>query len=85
MRLHLGKTLGEGASFCVNNELDVIEVNFARRLPKGKGKYKWKIQLIFFSCEEVGHIVARCPNKESKDDKIQQVQRQERFQELQRL
>lgn len=25
--------------------------------------------MIFFSCEEVGHIVSRCPNKEHKDEK----------------
>jgi hypothetical protein len=36
---------------------------FARRSPKGK------IPLIYFSCEEVGHIVARCPNKEGKEEK----------------
>ena len=24
--------------------------------------------LIYFSCEEVGHIVARCPNKEGKEE-----------------
>ena len=32
-------------------------------------KYKGKIPLIYFSCEEVGHIAARCPNKEGKEEK----------------
>ena len=27
------------------------------------------IPLICFSCEEVGHIAARCPNREDKDEK----------------
>ena len=40
----------------------------ARRFPKGKGKYIGKIPLIFFSCEEVGHIAARCPNREGKEE-----------------
>ena len=25
--------------------------------------------MIYFSCEEVGHIAARCPNREEKDEK----------------
>ena len=25
--------------------------------------------MICFSCEEIGHIAARCPNKENKDEK----------------
>ncbi|MFA1068233.1 hypothetical protein ACDI57_27820, partial [Klebsiella pneumoniae] len=39
---------------------------FAIRYPNGKEKYKGEIHLIFFSCEEVGHIAARCPNREEK-------------------
>ena len=31
--------------------------------------YKGKIPLICFSCEEIGHIAARCPNRERKDEK----------------
>ena len=49
-----------------DDDLKVIKAFLARRFPKGKGKYKGKISLIFFSCEEVGHIVARCPNREKK-------------------
>ena len=36
---------------------------------KGRGKYKGKIPLFIFSCEEVGHIATRHPNKEDKDEK----------------
>ena len=42
-------------------DLESIEALFSRRLPKGKGKYKGKIPLSFFSCEEVGQIATRCP------------------------
>ena len=28
-----------------------------------------KVPLIFFSCEKIRHIAARCPNKETKDEK----------------
>ena len=41
----------------------------ARSYPKGKGKYKGKIPLIYFSCEEVTHIVVRFPNRENKDER----------------
>ena len=41
-----------------NSDLEVIEALLARRYP-----------FICFSCEEVGHIVARCPNREDKDEK----------------
>ena len=30
---------------------------------------KGKIALICFSCEEIGHITTRCPNKQNKDEK----------------
>ena len=52
-----------------NSDLEVNEVLLTKRYSKGKRKYKGKILLIYFSCEEVGHIVARCPNKEGKEGK----------------
>lgn len=51
-----------------SDDLEFIEALLARRFPKGKGKYKGKIPLIFFSCEEVGHIATRCPNREGKEE-----------------
>ena len=50
-------------------DLEAIEALLAKRYPKGKAKYKGKIPLIYFSCEEVGHIATRCPNKESNEEK----------------
>ena len=47
----------------------VIEAFLARKYSRGRGKYKGKVPLIYFSCEEIGHIAARCPNKESKGEK----------------
>ena len=52
-----------------NSDLEAIEALLARRYPKGKKKYKGKIPLICFSCEEVEHIVAICPNREDKNEK----------------
>lgn len=50
-----------------NDELDELEALMARRLPKGKGRYRGKLPLACFNCKEVGHIVARCPNKKDDD------------------
>ena len=36
---------------------------------RGRGKYKGKVSLIYFSCEEIGHIAARCPNKQNDEKK----------------
>ena len=47
-----------------DEDLKVIEA--CKSTSKGKGKFRGKFPLICFSCEEVGHIVARCPNKEDK-------------------
>ena len=52
-----------------DDELDEIEALMARRLSRGKGKYKGKLLIIFFSCNNVRHIVARCLEKEDKDKK----------------
>ena len=68
-----------------NSDLEAIKELLARRYPKGKGKYKDKIPLTYFSCEEVGHIATRCPNREGKQEKKEQVQKQERIQKLQGL
>ena len=47
-----------------DSDLETTKALVAIRYPKGKGKYRGKIPLIYFFCEEVGHIAARCPNKE---------------------
>ena len=53
----------------LDSDLEFFEALFAKKYSKGSGKYKGKIPLIFFSCEEIGHIAARCPNKEDGDEK----------------
>ena len=52
-----------------NSELEVVEALLAKKYSKNRSKYKGRIPLIFFSCEEISHIVAKCPNKEKKDEK----------------
>ena len=50
---------------------DGESVRFGNNEPcciKRKGRYKGKIPLIYFSCEEIGHIAAKCPNKEKKQE-----------------
>ena len=41
----------------------------ARIIRRGKGKYKGKLPIIYFLCNKVGHISARCPKREDKDEK----------------
>ena len=53
-----------------NNDIDEEDVEqhetlLARRFHKGKGKFKGKLPIICFNCNEVGHIATRCPNKKN--------------------
>ncbi|MDF3680824.1 hypothetical protein P3S38_27995, partial [Enterobacter hormaechei] len=41
-------------------DLEVIEALLGRKYSRGRGKFKGKVPLIYFSCEEIGHIAARC-------------------------
>ena len=43
----------------------LIEKIFGR----GKFKYKIKLPIIFVSCKKVGHIAARCLEREDKDER----------------
>ena len=47
------------------NEEDVKELKalLERRFHKGKGKFKGKLPIISFNCNEVSHIATRCPKK----------------------
>ena len=53
----------------MDSDLEFVEALLAKKYSRSKGRYKGKIPLICFSCEEVGHIAAKCPNKENKDEK----------------
>jgi hypothetical protein len=39
-----------------DDDLDELEALLAKRLPRGKGKYKGKLPIICFTCKKVGHI-----------------------------
>jgi hypothetical protein len=43
--------------------VEQLEALLARRFHKGKGKFKDKMPIICFNCNEVGHISARCTQK----------------------
>ena len=47
----------------------MVEALLAKKYSRTRGKYKGKVPLIYFSCEEIGHIAARFPNKKNKDEK----------------
>lgn len=49
--------------------LEDLEALMVRREPRGKGKFKGKLPIIYFSCNKVFHITRRCPDKEDKDEK----------------
>ena len=51
------------------DDVDQLEALLARRFHRGKGKFKGKLPIIFFNCNEVGHIVARCTQQKSKTKK----------------
>ena len=46
-----------------NSDLEVVEALLAKKYSRSRGKYKGNVPLIYFSCEEIGHIAVRCPNK----------------------
>ena len=52
-----------------DSDLEVVEALLAKKYSRSRGKYKDKVPLIYFSCEEIGNIATRCPNKDSKDEK----------------
>ena len=46
-------------------DVEQLEALLARRFHRGKGKFKGKLPIIFFNCNEVGHIAARCTQKKN--------------------
>ena len=45
------------------DDVDQLEALLARRFHRVKGRYKGKLPIICFNCNEVGHIAARCAKK----------------------
>ena len=52
-----------------NSDLEFVEALLAKKYSKSRGKYKGKNPLIYFSCEEIGHVAIISTNKEKKEQK----------------
>ena len=50
------------------DDVDQLEALLARRFHRGKGKFRGKLLIICFNCNEVGHIAARCTQKKNYKD-----------------
>ena len=46
-------------------DVEQLEALLARRFHKGKGKFKGKLPIICFNCNEIGHITTRYPQKKN--------------------
>ena len=46
-----------------------LKALLSRRIPIGKGRFKGKLLLICFKCNEIDHFSTRCPNKNRGDKK----------------
>ena len=57
----------EENEFESEDDLDELEVLLARRLSRGKGKYKGKLPQICSKCNEIGQSAPKCPNKGKSD------------------
>lgn len=83
---------GASERFCKNMEevhklyeeikkQEEFEAPLARRLPRGKGKYKGKLPLKCFNCDRIGNMASNYPDKESsekreyRDDRIEMTDR----------
>ena len=44
-------------------DIEELEALLVRRFHRGKGKFKGKLPIICFNCNEVGHVAARCTKK----------------------
>lgn len=52
-----GGSRGDGDD---EDRLIELEALLAKIFPRGTGKYKGKLPLKYFSCNKIGHIVAKC-------------------------
>ena len=44
-------------------DVEKLEALLVRRFHRGKGKFKGKLPIMCFNCNEVGHIATICPKK----------------------
>ena len=49
-----------GDSDTDEEDVEKMEALVARRFHRSKGKFKGKLPIICFNCNEVGHIAGRC-------------------------
>ena len=54
-----------------------MEALLARRFHRGKVKFKGKLPIICFNCNEVGHIAARCTLKKNYKERSKNKNRRE--------
>ena len=52
-----------------DDEIDELEALITKIFWRGRGKYKGKLPIHFFSCNKVGHIAVHCLDKEDKDER----------------
>ena len=63
-------------------ELDELEALMARRFSRGRGQYKRKLPIMYFSSNKFGHINARCPDGEDKDERKERNYKSGRYEGL---
>lgn len=59
----------ESESESSKDDLVNLEALMTRRLPRGNGKYKGKLLVIYFSCNKDDHIVTRFLGRDEKDER----------------
>ena len=66
-----------------NEEHDVEEANFIKKLQKGSRKYKGKLPFKCFNCGKIGHFHSKCPypkkESEDEDDKSKKYKKKEKL------
>jgi hypothetical protein len=65
-----------------DEEYDVEEANFIKKLQKGSGNYKGKLLLKCFNCVKVGHFTSKCPypkeDLEDEENKTKKYKKKEK-------
>jgi len=54
------------------DDFDIEEANFIKKLQKGSGKYKGKLPFKCFDCGKIGHFASKCPYKNLENSNVTQ-------------